>query len=263
MNSGVLFYILGGLVALSSSCELINATLFPDCIELKLASYNMTVYPTLNGLSNQEMAAMQLNHFIPYIKQAECSDYALLFLCSYYAPICLTTQYGEEVTFSPCESLCNKVYDDCLLFLTENNVTWPEHLECNNFYSNKSNGCFGPDNYSTIYQLTPTAPPISPSLSRSIATSRYTCISQTTQDKEMKTSTSYVKETSVPSVPEPTESPGKTTQDKEMKTSTLCVEATSVSSVPESTESPGNASAYTKPITGLFILIIITLCLVY
>ncbi|NP_001295552.1 uncharacterized protein LOC100632403 precursor [Amphimedon queenslandica] len=267
MNSGVLFCLLGGLVALSNSCELINATLFPDCIEA--AGYNMTVYPTLNGLSNQKEAAKQLDDFIPHIKRAECSEYALLFLCSYHAPICQEVSQGKHYTVSPCKSLCNKVYDDCLPFLTKENITWPEHLECHNFHSNKSNDCFGPDNYSTIYQHTPTVTPISTSLTTSIATSSYTCISQTTKDKEMRTSTSYVEATSTPSVPEPTESPGKTTQDKEMRTSTLCMEATSTPSVPEPTdlpeptESPGNASTYSKPIAGLFILIIITLCLVY
>ena len=225
MNTGVVFYLLGGLVALSSSCELINATLFPDCIQV--IGYNMTTYPTLNQISNQKEAAKALSDFIPSVNRFECSEYALLFLCSYYAPICFKIE-GEDFTFDPCESLCNKVYDDCLPFLTQANLTWPTHLECSNFHLNKSNDCFGPDNYTTIYHQTTTVPPISPS----ITTSRSTFIPQTTQDKEMKTSTSYVEATRTPSVPEPT-------------------------------ESPDNASTHSSSIIGLFVLMIITLCIVY
>lgn len=175
MKTILVLYFLGVLVAITSSCELMNKTLFSQCAEL---GYNMTKYPTMNGLVNQKEASAQLEEFIPGIKK-NCSVFLLPFLCSYYAPICYETLDGD-ITLDPCESLCDKIYDDCSSFLTGLNLTWPEHLQCYNFWSNGSKDCFGPENVTDIHTVMPT-------ISSFIATSSY--IIHSTQDEGMTVST--------------------------------------------------------------------------
>ena len=127
------------------SCELLDYNVIPFCYTM---DYNMTSYPTKNGLENQAQAFQQLNDFRPLIL-VNCSGASLLFLCSYYAPLCF--DLGDTLLqLDPCRNLCEEVYDNCFSHFQQQNVPWPEHLNCSNFPEKNQSLCFGPDDPSTI-----------------------------------------------------------------------------------------------------------------
>ena len=111
--------------------------------------YNMISYPTKNGLETQAQAFQQLVDFRPLIL-VNCSGASLLFLCSYYAPVCFTI--GQTlIQLDPCRNLCEEVYNNCLSLFQEQGLAWPEHLNCSNFPTKSNQSlCFGPDDPSTI-----------------------------------------------------------------------------------------------------------------
>lgn len=128
------------------SCELLDYNVIPFCYTM---DYNMTSYPTKNGLENQAQAFQQLNDFRPLIL-VNCSGASLLFLCSYYAPLCFDLG-NTLLQLDPCRNLCEEVYDNCFSHFQQQNVPWPDHLNCSNFpEKNNQSLCFGPDDPSTI-----------------------------------------------------------------------------------------------------------------
>ena len=128
------------------SCEVLDYNIIPYCYTM---DYNTTSYPTKNGLETQAQAFQQLSDFSPLIS-VNCSGASLLFLCSYYAPPCFDV--GQTLfQLDPCQNLCEEVYNNCFSYFQQQNLPWPEHLNCTNFPAKSNQSlCFGPDDPSII-----------------------------------------------------------------------------------------------------------------
>ncbi|TKS82594.1 Frizzled-7 [Collichthys lucidus] len=96
----------------------------PLCRDLR---YTETVMPNFQGHATQEEAGLQLTQFFPLIK-VNCSPYLKPFLCSVYAPECVSGTPRR-----PCRTLCEHARSKCGPLLTEFGFQWPNSLRCETF----------------------------------------------------------------------------------------------------------------------------------
>lgn len=88
--------------------------------------YNYTYMPNQFRHDNQEEAELEIGHFLPLV-EVQCSPDLKYFLCSMYAPICLTT-YQKPLT--ACRSVCERAKAGCAPFMRKSGFAWPERMRC-------------------------------------------------------------------------------------------------------------------------------------
>ena len=110
------------------SCEPLPSTTFCHDIE-----WSNTSLPNVRGQSNPQCINSELNHFLPLV-QTQCSNATVVFLCSVYLPYCSNTnKLGEIVVLMPCRDVCERVLGGCQWLFQNNSLSWPPHLDCQNF----------------------------------------------------------------------------------------------------------------------------------
>ncbi len=104
--------------------------------------WNMTHMPNLLHHSSQENAILASEPFQKLVA-TNCSNVLLFFLCALYIPIC-TPQFPLQ-TVPPCQSLCLQVQAGCEPILHQNNLTWPEGLDCAHLPRYHNDICLSPE----------------------------------------------------------------------------------------------------------------------
>ena len=97
----------------------------------------MTQFPN-KGLITQEDANIQFATFVPALS-SNCSSMLKLLLCTSHYPVC--AQLSGSMQIYPCKHMCEEVKTNCEPFLLQNNQSWPEFLNCNNFPNKSENAC--------------------------------------------------------------------------------------------------------------------------
>lgn len=106
-----------------SRCEEIT---IPMCIGI---GYNLTRMPNELNHENQEEAGLEVHQFWPLV-EIKCSVDLKFFLCSMYAPICLT---DYQKPLPPCRDLCKRAREGCEPIMTQYGFKWPDRMECDQF----------------------------------------------------------------------------------------------------------------------------------
>ncbi|CAG9773188.1 unnamed protein product [Ceutorhynchus assimilis] len=104
-------------------CEQIT---IPMCLDIK---YNMTKMPNEFNHESQEQAGLEVHQFWPLV-EIKCSPDLKFFLCSTYAPICLS-EYSEPLP--PCRDMCRRAREGCEPIMTRYGLQWPERMKCDRF----------------------------------------------------------------------------------------------------------------------------------
>ncbi|CAN9514450.1 unnamed protein product [Ophioblennius macclurei] len=107
----------------SSSCEPISISLCKDL------PYTRTVMPNALGHKTQSEAGLEVHQFFPLVK-VECSPYLKTFLCSVYAPECVSGRPRP-----PCRALCERARGGCEDLMNRFGFQWPESLRCEAYSS--------------------------------------------------------------------------------------------------------------------------------
>ncbi|CAL8361670.1 unnamed protein product [Merluccius merluccius] len=111
--------------ARSSVCRPIPATL-ALCHGV---GYRDMRVPNLLGHDTLREAQQQSASWLPLVSKL-CHRDARRFLCSLFAPVCLTELTGP---LSPCRGLCEAVRDGCLPVMSAFGFPWPEMFNCSRF----------------------------------------------------------------------------------------------------------------------------------
>lgn len=115
----------------------------------------VTHFPHKNYIY-QELAVLQFNSF-QLLLTSNCSTKLKPFLCFSHFPACVeSSEYTNLQLIYPCRHLCKQVSKSCLPVLERYNLTWPEHLNCDNFPSKTEKFCADSTFLSTIPQPTTT-----------------------------------------------------------------------------------------------------------
>ncbi|XP_030225976.1 frizzled-6 [Gadus morhua] len=101
------------------TCEPIKV---PRCLGMP---YNMTFFPNMMEHYDQDVAANQMEPFMPLVN-LNCSPDVHHFLCQAFIPACTE---GTNV-LRPCREQCEAVLTDCNKLITTFEVTWPPELQC-------------------------------------------------------------------------------------------------------------------------------------
>lgn len=104
------------------------------CLEM---SYNMTYFPNMMEHYDQDIAASQMEPFIP-LTNLQCSPNVHHFLCHAFYPPC----NGDNKVGGPCKEDCETVISDCADCIRTFDVTWPPELQCDKL---RPCGLLGPD----------------------------------------------------------------------------------------------------------------------
>eukprot|EP00794_Sanderia_malayensis_P008126 gene8126-8996_t len=116
---------------LDSRCE-------PLTIQMcKKLPYNTTHFPNILGHETQREANQGIVTFAPLLR-INCSPDLLQFLCSLYAPVCMSMSSTLHL-LPPCRHHCKKVRKGCVKVLKTYGFRWPEAFKCNKFPKKKSN----------------------------------------------------------------------------------------------------------------------------
>ena len=101
----------------------------------------MTIFPNDN-FDSEEEADLHFQSFEPIINNT-CSDQLKFLICGSHYPVCIPdVQDSSKVnTYYPCKSVCRKVRRNCEQLLIENDATWPDLLDCDNFTSKRDGIC--------------------------------------------------------------------------------------------------------------------------
>jgi len=90
-------------------------------------AYNRTMFPNSLNHRNFEEASTEMAMFGPLIKVG-CSDDLQFFLCSVYAPVCMTVG-----PLPPCKELCEKAKSGCISIMRRFGFLWPDYLRCDRY----------------------------------------------------------------------------------------------------------------------------------
>ncbi|CAJ1061944.1 frizzled-6 [Xyrichtys novacula] len=94
--------------------------------------YNMTFFPNMMEHYDQDIAASQMEPFMP-LANLRCSPDVHHFLCTAFLPQC--TEDNEVIR--PCREQCQTVLSDCEDNIRVFGITWPPELQCD-----KLDSCF-------------------------------------------------------------------------------------------------------------------------
>lgn len=106
-------------------------------------NYTNFATPNLrNGTEEREIDAELLTYVILY--SSGCSNALVHLLCAYYKPPCHSTVNTPAFRLPPCRELCLYVRQTCEPALMDfrATVTWPDHLNCEQFKPNNETVCF-------------------------------------------------------------------------------------------------------------------------
>lgn len=92
------------------------------CLEM---SYNMTFFPNMMEHYDQDIAASQMEPFMPLTK-LQCSPYVHHFVCFAFYPPC----NEDNKVGGPCREECKTVMSDCAEYIRIFDITWPPELQC-------------------------------------------------------------------------------------------------------------------------------------
>lgn len=138
-------------VSLDKKCMKINSS---TCAALH-PNY-VTHFPHKNYIY-QELAVLQFDSF-QLLLQSNCSVNLKPFLCFSHFPACVdSTEHSDLQLIYPCNHLCSQVRESCEPVLKHYNLSWPEHLNCDNFPNKTEKFCADSNFFSAMPQ--PTTPP--------------------------------------------------------------------------------------------------------
>ncbi|XP_022060360.2 frizzled-6 [Acanthochromis polyacanthus] len=87
--------------------------------------YNMTFFPNMMEHYDQDIAASNMEPFMP-LTNLRCSPDVHHFLCQAFFPVCTE----ENNVFRPCREDCEAVLFDCEENIRVFGITWPPELQC-------------------------------------------------------------------------------------------------------------------------------------
>ena len=88
--------------------------------------YNMTHFPNQFNHDTQEEAGLEVHQFWPLV-EIQCSPDLKFFLCSMYAPICMTNYHKP---LPACRSVCERAKAGCAPLMRQYGFAWPERMNC-------------------------------------------------------------------------------------------------------------------------------------
>ncbi|XP_074662606.1 frizzled-5-like [Tubulanus polymorphus] len=101
--------------------------------------YNMTFMPNQFNHDSQDEAGLEVHQFWPLV-EIQCSPDLRFFLCSMYAPICMTNYHKN---LPVCRSVCERAKSGCAPLMRQYGFAWPERMRCENLplYGDKDQLC--------------------------------------------------------------------------------------------------------------------------
>jgi len=138
-------------------CEPLNTDLIQIC---KNIGYNQTRFPNFMKQRTQQEAASDANLYMTLIKM-NCSPTLKMFLCSIYAPPCVT----DYTLVRPCREMCEKVRLGCESLMKTIAYGWPPYFDCFRFPSEGNEPCVNDNSYTNSLQSPSSASQQSNSLS--------------------------------------------------------------------------------------------------
>ena len=131
----LLQFLLCNLIALTNGA-ICREGVAPVCGQ-EFGAYNRTFLPNLLGQWSHNEISYTASLFYP-LRAVGCSEHLDLFLCSVLSPACVDENPVGVLPFlipvPPCQSLCEKVFDDCVVSIEEFGIDIPsEMLICDNF----------------------------------------------------------------------------------------------------------------------------------
>jgi hypothetical protein len=137
----------GDLLDSSSKCEPLNTEVLHMCKDI---AYNETRYPNFMKQKSQQEAAADTAFYLPLIR-INCSPVLKLFLCTLYAPPCVT---NYTLTLKPCREMCEKAKAGCEDYMAKFSFSWPEYIDCWRFPAfNGAEACVTDESYNQQQQL--------------------------------------------------------------------------------------------------------------
>ena len=124
------------------TCE--NITQIEFCSQI---GYSTASFPNYRDQATQTSASSELENFRA-LATSVCSNAVVHFLCSVYAPFCDIQR--PDIRVPPCRELCEYVRVDCEPPVIQFGLSWPPHLECNQYPPNASAITFCPINLETV-----------------------------------------------------------------------------------------------------------------
>ena len=119
----------------NEKCTKINSS---TCAALH--PHYVTYFPHKNYIY-QDLAVLQFNSF-QLLLTSNCSVGLKPFLCFSHFPACVESREHTNLQLIyPCKHLCEQVSKSCSPVLAKYNLSWPEHLNCNNFPSKTEKFC--------------------------------------------------------------------------------------------------------------------------
>ena len=88
--------------------------------------YNLTYMPNQFNHDTQEEAGLEVHQFWPLV-EIQCSPDLKFFLCSMYAPICMTNYHKP---LPACRSVCERAKSGCAPLMRQYGFAWPERMKC-------------------------------------------------------------------------------------------------------------------------------------
>ena len=124
------------------TCE--NITQIEFCSQI---GYSTASFPNYRDQATQTSASSELENFRA-LATSVCSNAVVHFLCSVYAPFCDIQR--PDIRVPPCRELCEYVRVDCEPPVIQFGLSWPPHLECNQYPSNASTITYCPPDFSML-----------------------------------------------------------------------------------------------------------------
>ncbi|CAH1790359.1 unnamed protein product [Owenia fusiformis] len=126
----------------------------PMCKDIP--GYNLTYMPNEFNHDSQEEAGLEVHQFWPLV-EIQCSPDLKFFLCSMYAPICMSNYHRH---LPACRSVCERAKAGCAPLMIQYGFIWPERMECDKLprYGDKEQLCMDFNNSTER----PTEPPRKP-----------------------------------------------------------------------------------------------------
>ncbi|KAK2187928.1 hypothetical protein NP493_150g04015 [Ridgeia piscesae] len=101
--------------------------------------YNLTYMPNQFHHDTQEEAGLEVHQFWPLV-EIQCSLDLKFFLCSMYAPICMSNYHKP---LPACRSVCERAKAGCAPLMRQYGFAWPERMRCDHLpeYGDSDNLC--------------------------------------------------------------------------------------------------------------------------
>ena len=125
----------------NAKCEPLNTDVLQLCKDI---AYNETRFPNFMKQRTQQEAAADTAFYLPLIR-INCSPVLKLFLCTLYAPPCVS---NYTLTLKPCREMCEKAKAGCEDYMKRFQFSWPEYIDCWRFPAfNGAEACVTDESY--------------------------------------------------------------------------------------------------------------------